>query len=390
MRIAVVTPEFPSHEYPYRGRSIYQTLHHLCNYAEVQALCPLPRYPNGFHPRRFDYRQSDLSCYLPDVPTRYLNYPALPLVTRPVNGFTCAHYLEPVLREFRADVILNFWLYPAGFAALRVGKKLNIPVVVGSIGSDLNRIPDALTRWLTRKTLTGATRVIAKSQQLRDCAVSMGVNPRKAHIVANGCDDEIFFVRDRSCTRRELNIPESAELIVYVGRMHPTKGIHELLLAVEKLGPKRPNLRVVFVGDGPELTHMQEETRARNLNKRVSFAGSCPPKEVARWLAAANLLALPSHAEGYPNVVVEALACGRPVVATNVGAIPEIVDRSRGFVVPVGAIDALSDALDATLSSAWDENSIARQYRRSWQQVAEEVLAICEESRRDAANGGLH
>src|SRR5215469_10865639 len=130
LRIAVVTPELPNREYPNRGRSVYQTLRHLSDYAELQAFCPLPRYPARLRPRRFDYRVSDLSHSLPEVSARYFEYPALPVVSRPVNGFTCAHYLEPHLRAFQADVILNFLLYPAGFAALSVGRKLQVPVVV--------------------------------------------------------------------------------------------------------------------------------------------------------------------------------------------------------------------------------------------------------------------
>jgi len=383
LRIAVVTPELPTREYPHRGQSIYQTLRHLCNYAELQALCPLPRYPAHFHPR-FDYREVDLSYSLPGVSAQYFEYPALPVVTRPVNGLMCAYYLESHLRAFHADVILNFWLYPAGFAALSVGRKLRVPVVVGSIGSDLNAIPDPVSRWLTRRTLHGASRVIAKSEELRLQILAMGVDPGKTHVVVNGCDESLFFVRDRDAARRELSIPPTAELIAFVGRMHRGKGVGELLEAAATLALKRPNLRLAYVGDGPELGAIKDKARASNLADRVEFPGACSSAEVARWLAAANLLALPSHAEGCPNVVLEALSCGRPVVATEVGDIPELVDRSCGLLVPSGNAAALTDALDAALNSVWDAEAIARRFRRSWQQVAQEVLAICEASWSDA------
>jgi glycosyltransferase involved in cell wall biosynthesis len=379
LRIAVVTPELPNREYPNRGRSVYQTLRHLSGYAELQAFCPLPRYPAHFRPRRFDYRVSDLSYSLPEVSARYFEYPALPVVSRPVNGLICAHYLESHLRGFDADVILNFLLYPAGFAALSVGRKLNVPVVVGSIGSDVNAIPDPVSRWFTRKTLSGASRIIAKSEQLRHRIVAMGVDPEKTHVIPNGCDGNLFFVRDRDRARRELNIPASAELMAFVGRLHRGKGVFELLEAVAALSRKRPNLRLVCVGDGPELEAMQQKVRVDNIYGRVDFPGACSSEEVARWLAAANLLALPSYAEGSPNAVIEALSCGRPVVATRVGDVPELVDHSCGVMIPVGNVAALSIALDATLSSAWDEESIARRFRRSWQQVAQEVFAICED-----------
>jgi glycosyltransferase involved in cell wall biosynthesis len=91
-------------------------------------------------------------------------------------------------------------------------------------------------------------------------------------------------------------------------------------------------------------------------------------------------LALPSYAEGCPNVILEALNCGRPVVATQVGDIPELVDRSCGLLIPVGDVEALTSAMDSALDSTWDEDLIAKRFRRSWKNVAQEVLAICEAS----------
>lgn len=378
LRIAVVTPELPNREYPNRGRSVYQTLRHLSGYADLQALCPLPRYPARLRPQRFDYRKSDLAYSLPDLPACYFEYPAFPLVTRPVNGFMCAHYLEPRVGAFEADVILNFLLYPAGFAALTVGRKLGLPVVVGSIGSDLNAIPDAVSRWLTRKTLHGATRVITKSEQLRRRVIEMGVNASRIHVVMNGCNGDLFRVRDCQSARRELKLPSTAELIVFVGRLHRGKGVAELLSAVAVLAKQRPELHLAYVGDGPELGELSTKVRATEFAKRVHFPGACAAQEVALWLAASNLLALPSHAEGCPNVVIEALSCGRPVVATNVGALPELVDASCGVLTPVNNVAALAKALDYALHQSWNEDLIARRFQRSWDQVAQEVLEICE------------
>jgi len=379
-KIAVVTPEFPTREYPHRGRSVYQTLRHLQNYADVQVVCPLPRYPAWFQPK-FDHRRAELNYSPPDVPAFYFEYPTIPGMTRPINGLTCAHYLEAHVRNTRPDVILNFWLYPAGFAAVVVGRKLGLPVVVGSVGSDLNAIRDPFSRWLTRRTLIGASRIITKSEQLRRRALDMGADPSKLHVVVNGCDSGIFFVRDRNVARQELNVARDAELIVFVGRMNQAKGIGELLESVSVLSEKNPHLRLVYVGDGPELAPMQEKTRAAGLTDRVFFAGACSSLRVAQWLAASNLLALPSYAEGCPNAVIEALSCGRPVVATSVGSMPELVDSRCGMLAPPRQIKSLTNALDAALSCEWDENAIAHHFRREWDQVAQEVLAICEASR---------
>ena len=379
LKIAVVTPELPNRAYPNRGHSVYQTLLSLSAFADLQAFCPLPRYPNLFQPR-FDYRKCDLASSLPNVPTQYFEYPALPVVTRPINGYVCARFLERYTRDLQTDVILNFLLYPAGFAALSLGRKLAIPVVVGTIGSDLNAIPDTFTRWLTRVTLRRANKVIAKSSQLRNRAVEMGADAEKTHVVPNGCDGTIFFLRDRGAARIELNNPLDAELAVFVGRIHPRKGIRELLDAALILSRTRRKFRLVYVGDGPGLQQLKENVRARNLAHVVRFAGSCSPTEVARWMAAANLITLPSYAEGCPNSVIEALCCGRPVVATPVGNIPELISADSGVLVPVGDAKALVSGMARAFDSAWDENRIANRFSRSWQQVALEVLAVCEAS----------
>jgi teichuronic acid biosynthesis glycosyltransferase TuaC len=383
LKIAVVTPELPNRSYPNRGHSVYQTLLQLSDYADLQAFCPLPRYPNFLQPR-FDYRKCDLSFSLPGVPSRYFEYPALPVVTRAINGFVCARSLEPHTRDLQADVVLNFLLYPAGFAALSLGRRLGIPVVLGTIGSDLNAIPDRVTRWLTRRTLRRASRVIAKSGQLCNRAIAMGADLEKTHIVPNGCDSEIFFPRDRETARVELNLPVETELVVFTGRIHPRKGVSELLDAAAILSLRRRNFRLVYIGDGPELPRLKETARTRNLGRAVSFAGSCSPPEVARWLAAANLMALPSYAEGCPNSVIEALSCGRPVVATPVGNISELIGSDCGALAPVGDAAALASAIGRALDSTWDANRIAKRFCRSWKQVALEVLAICENSVQEA------
>lgn len=384
MKIAVVTPELPAREYPNRGRSVLATLTHLRGYAEMEIFCPLPRYPESIRPK-FDYRRTDVSYSLPGFSSRYFEYPAVPGITRPVNGFTCAHYLEPHLRRASADVILNFWLYPAGFAALQVGRKLGLPVVVGSMGSDLNAIPDPLSTWLTKKTVKGAAQVITKSVQLRERAISLGAAPERVHVIVNGCDSSVFFVRDREAARKELGVALDAELVVFAGRMHSAKGVRELLEAVTRLCAQRRRLRLVYVGDGPELIPLRERASTSALDNRVRFAGPCCSPQVATWLAASNLMALPSYAEGCPNIVIEALSSGRPVVATTVGSISELVDHSSGRLVPPRDVTSLTSALQAALDVTWDEHAISRRFLRTWDEVAKEVFAVCEKSLTDVS-----
>ena len=119
--------------------------------------------------------------------------------------------------------------------------------------------------------------------------------------------------------------------------------------------------------------------RERGLGERVLLPGGMEPLQVARWISAADLLTLPSWSEGYPNVVVEALACGTPVVATDVGGTREILREGRGLLVPPRDADALRGALAEALRCDWNREAIAASMARGWDDVAAETLGVCEE-----------
>jgi teichuronic acid biosynthesis glycosyltransferase TuaC len=385
--VTLVTPIFPIPAQPYRGHSEYEIVLALSKRADVNVICPFPRYPKWFQPT-YDHRHPDLSYSPPGVNTRYFEYPALPGVTRSINGLVCARYLEPYFRECMPDVACNFWLYPEGYATVAVARKLGIPAVVGSIGSDLNRFVDPASRWLTKLAMKGATFVVTKSEHLRQRAIAMGVSPSKVRTIRNGCNPAVFGLRDRSVARAQLGIDEKAELVLFVGRLDTAKGIEELLEAFASLATRRPNLRLAFVGDGPGGDHLRSKSRHLALEDRITMNGACSSQGVAQWLAAATVLALPSYNEGYPNVVIEALSCGRPVIATNVGGILELVNEESGILIAPRDSRALAAAIEKAMNRGWDEHFISEQFRRGWDEAADELLRICELALEQRKNKG--
>ena len=156
------------------------------------------------------------------------------------------------------------------------------------------------------------------------------------------------------------------------------RSLRELMDATRLLAPSRPALKVVLVGEGPLQDELAERIARDNLD--VTLAGAQPPVEVARWMATADLVTLPSYSEGHPNVLVEALACGRPVVSTPVGGIPEVVDAGSGLMVAVRDADALAAGLAAVLDRRWDEVALSRKFSRDWRQVARDTLIACDEA----------
>jgi glycosyltransferase involved in cell wall biosynthesis len=292
--------------------------------------------------------------------------------------------LLPHVRAFRPDVLLNYVVYPDGYAAVQLGKKLNLPVVLTAIGSDLNRISDRISARHTRYALRQAAFTTTVSGDLLRTAQRMGADPTRSQAILNGCDTTVFHPRDRQQARNLLELDRDEQAIVYAGRLDLRKGLAELIAAVASLRALRPNLRCYLVGDGPDKPQLVELARKHDLIDNhaapdiIRFVQPCATDRIALWMAAADLVTLPSYKEGCPNVVIEALASGRPVVATNVGGIPELMDATSGRLIPSHDPESLAAALDQVLATPWEPSQIAGRHSRSWTNVAEELESVLE------------
>ena len=378
LKIAVVSRYFPSSAEPWQGRAAYQMLRVLARETQVQVFFPNAKYPPFLRPRSRKYDRLDRSYSMPGVEVSYHNFPALPLVSRPLNGWMAARAVLPHVRRFAPDLILSFFLYPDGYAALQIGKALSIPVVAISIGSDLNNIGDPISARLTRTVLSEADFLLTKSEDLRRKAVLMGAPPEKTRVVLNGCDLSQFHVGERAEARRKLHIDPNTQMVAYIGRMDVKKGLRELVEAATSLHTLRPGLRVYLVGEGPDRAVIEAAVRSRGAGSYVHVLPACAPDDVVVWMTAADLVTLPSYMEGCPNVVLEALACGRPVVASQVGGIPEIMSNDCGRLVPPRDAAALAAAIGSVLDQSWDAAAIAAHWSRSWSTVTAELMTVFE------------
>lgn len=378
LRIAVITRYFPSSAEPWQGRSCYETLRVLATKADVQVFFPNAAYPSLLKPRSRIYDDLDASYRPPGVNVTYINYPALPLVSRPVNGRIAARVLLPHVRRFAPDLVFSVFLYPEAYTALRVARALSVPIVAESIGSDINRSGDPISARYTRTVLREADFVLTKSEDLRRKAVTMGALRAKTRSVPNGCHTLVFHPENRLAARDKLHIDPVTEAVVYIGRTDLEKGLRELIVAAAALHPVRPQLHVYMVGEGPDRPLIEKDIQTHCAAGYIHLMPRCTFDEVAVWMAAADLVTLPSYMEGCPNVVLEALACGRPVVATDVGGIPEILSHECGSLVPPRDPAALARALASVLDTAWDASAISTHRNRSWDHVADELLEIFE------------
>jgi len=306
--------------------------------------------------------------------------PYLPLAGPLLAGLNAPLYLaglKPYLDELRGrfDVVLGAFLHPDAWAASIVARELGLPFVAKAHGTDAN----VIARWpsvrgLVRQTLRRARVAIGVSRPMLDTLVKLGAPSGRVTLVPNGVDHALFQPGDRAAARRALGLPAGGSIVLYVGRLEPAKGLHELARAFEAIekAASPGDVRLVLVGDGS----MRKSLEAK---RSALLVGAVPAPEVAKYLAAADVLALPSHAEGTPNVVLEALAAGRPVVATRVGGIPDIVEEGvTGFLVPPKNTAALKQALEAALERRWSAEEIARHAPPGWDQSAERLLRALE------------
>jgi glycosyltransferase involved in cell wall biosynthesis len=179
----------------------------------------------------------------------------------------------------------------------------------------------------------------------------------------------------------ELGLPQNDRIILYASRLEQAKGLSYLLAAFKRVTRRRSDCLLVLVGDGSYRKLLEQETADLGLQDQVLFAGLRPHEEMVQWICACNLVVHPSLSEGSPLPVYEGLACGRPVIASRVGGIPELITSDNyGLLVPPANAEVLAESLLLGLEMAWDSQLI-RNYgvRHSWSAVADRLLDLYEE-----------
>ncbi|MCA9548552.1 MAG: glycosyltransferase [Myxococcales bacterium] len=376
LRVLAITTLFPSQADPGHAPFNRQQFAHLARRVdlEVQAVVPW-----RFAPPLGRARSPEIAWreWIDSVEVRHPRFVTLrglaPLNAALMSASVAPALLARRLRGARYDVVLGAYAYPDGVAAVLLAKAMGLPVVVKCHGSDLNRVPEQLAARLQMQAiLPKADRLVVVSAKLGERARELGVSADRIDLVYNGIDRERFRVRDAREARRALGLPEEGRLVLYVGTLAEHKGAGDLLDAAAILAKLRPEVRVVFVGDGPLARRVAEGP------PNVLAAGRRSHEEVARYMNACDLLCLPSWDEGLPNVVREAHASGRPVVATGVGGIPEAVHRPElGQLVPPKDPARLVEALLLQLDSAplAPEALAALADVPTWEQSAAELEA---------------
>lgn len=381
MRLLICSSNYPYPEAPNRGIFMHRTMKALARQTAVDIVVPIPYFPKAIPSERYRrFARIPRDAVLDGLTIHYPRVLVTPKVARSGYGLTYAAGLYPTMARLvaanRPDALLAFWAYPDGFASVLLSRFFRVPVFVAGLGCDVNDLDHhfgkrRMVTWAFQRS-TGA---IAVSRALGREIEALGVPRERVAVVPNGLDED-FLAQTAERAAPRAGSGRALKTVLYCGWLSPEKDPLCLLEAVRKLFAARADVRLKYVGDGALRGRIEELAAGWGIGDRVILAGEVRHDRVAEHMMQADVLCLPSLREGYPNVLVEALACGLPIVATNVGGVPEIVtDGSRGLLVPPGRPGELAAALDIALDRPWDREALRRAGRaRSWDDVAREIL----------------
>lgn len=354
MKILIITNLYKNRKEPGKAEYHTQQFKALSEISDIQIVSPIPYL-------KFSTKEVPLEDEVDGIKVYYPRYLVIPKILRSL--YWLFFYLgvigcvKRIKKGFDFDVILSMWAYPDGVASNIIGRIMGKPVVIGALGSDINLYCKCtLRRKLIAKAMQECEKVIAVSSDLKGKIVAMGVDENKIDVLHNGIQKDIFKPMDREQCRNELGLPLGKKIILHVGNHAYIKGVDILIDAAKGLSDE---YCVVMVGDGDLSLELKETVKDGHYKADVIFLGRQSHDEIPKWINAADVFCLPSRNEGYPNVLLESLACGIPVVATKVGGIPEIiVNDSLGILVDPDDKDLLKDALIEAAQKEWSKDEL--------------------------------
>ena len=375
LRVLTLSTLYPDHSRPGFGGFVERQTRALAarDDVEVRVVAPFALPPTRWAQRHPAYRA------LAELPERELwnglevrrpRFPTLPMIGGRINPWSLTRRVAPLLESIRADfpfdVIDAEFFYPDGPAAVRLGRRFGVPVSIKARGSDIHLWGGIAA---CRKKIVAAGRaadgMLAVSAALREDMIALGLPGERIRVHHTGVDQSAFRPQDRAAAKAALGVV--GPLVVSVGNLIPLKG-HALL--IDALAGLK-DVTLLIAGRGPEQTALAARIEAAGLGDRARLLGPLPHDQLPGLFAAADVMAAPSSSEGLANVWVEALACGTPIVITDVGGAREVVDRRVAgrlvardpFAIAEGIREVLDDphpqaeVAEAAARFTWERNT---------------------------------
>ena len=377
---------FPSPQEPLAGLFIRERMFRVARRLPVTVVAPVTWSPvdgliRCWRPHyRLTQPLNTVDAGIPVLRPRYVSIPG-PIL---MDGAGMAAAVDGIVRGITATggpwIIDAHFAYPDGYAASLLARRLGLPYTITLRGTEIrhSRMPAIRKRMIA--AVTGAARVFAVSDSLRRLALDLGVAAERALVVPNGVDMERFRPLPRAEARRRLGIPADARVLVTVGGLVARKGYHRVIECLPRLRQDWGDVIYLAVGgaskEGDDSKILKAQAATAGVGEQVKFLGPLAPDTLSVPLSAADALVLASSNEGWANVLLEAMACGTPVVASDVGGNREVVaDESVGLIFDLADAHALEAAIDQALRRQWDRDAIvAFAGRNSWQSRVDRLV----------------
>ncbi len=399
MHLLTVTSYYPNSVDRERAVFVQNLVQHVSGRRSVSVIAPVPYAPPFLpSPRWSSLRRIATREQLAGIDVQHPRYLVLPRTPAPSGLFYGLGVVRAIQRSHRVAgpmVVHVHCAYPDAVGAALASRFLGLSYVVTVHGSDINQDADSPSlRPQIAWALRGSAGIIAVSRALESkvgALLAQAKVPVRV-IPCAGFDPEVFFPRSKAPLRQDLGMGDAGRVVVFVGQLVAIKNVACLIDAWSRLrtgGRIRAADRLVIIGDGPLRSALEGQAAASGAT--VHFTGQIPQRVVSHWVGAADALCLPSRNEGTPNVLVEALASGVPVVASAVGGIPEIVsDGVNGVLVAPGDVDQLARALSRCLDSRWDIGAVRSSIAHlRWASIALENVAFIDSVTKRVAHDAM-
>ena len=357
MKILEVCQEFPNRYYPQLGTFIKQSIDSIAKQkVNVTVVSPKPivipfsafpyhnfsKLPQIEHTEKYDLHYPR---YLYIVPKKYFY---------PLTGISYAYFISRyAIKNIKPkpDLLHAHFSYPDGFGMIGLAKKWKVPFVISALGTLERKVAyeGSYTSRQIFEAMNCADEVLSVSEDLKNHIVNLGISEDKVSVVPNGVDIDRFKPAGKEYARNMLNLPQDKKIVLFVGALKKIKGVDYLIEAAKSFLDTNISLYMVGRDDGMKKS-LEKRAHELKIDNHIKFTGPVNHEDIPLWLSASDILVLPSLSEGRPNVILEAFACEVPVVATNVGGIPELmINGETGYLVTAKNPMELSEKVNKLL-----------------------------------------
>ncbi len=368
MKALMLTTSFPAFEGDVRSPFIYELAKAMSKYVDVTVVCPDYKASKNseenfgavkvrrfsYFPKRFQIltEHGGLASNMERNPFSYFQLP-----------FFIMSMFFKLLKEVKnCDVIFAQWAL-AGLVAVIADFFHKKPIILTTRGADVNMsLKNPIYKRILVWVLNRCTFVTSNNQDLINKINSLGIS--KTMVIYNGVDVEKFRPRDKLKLRKLLNLPTNKKIIIFVGWLIPRKGVNYLIAAIPDVIKKYPAAHFLLIGDGMMRNELEKQILDLNVENQTWLLGTKKPEDVPLWLGAADILILPSIAEGMPNIVLEAMASAVPVVATRISGTPELLkDGFNGYLIDPKNSAQIAEKINKILARPQDIEKLGKNGR---------------------------